>query len=183
MNTFHESFGLKIEVKPENPDNELSNRYIDVDRDSLSVTSSGTRLFLSLLAALMDSRFATVAIDEPELGLSPPLQRRRSEIPVRGQRKAGLSPHTSGFCRRPQNGIVQDGFAQITAKTASPQEIEQKLLGPMRQVMVNVTNRAPGSVSPSEKLPGGLIARRTLHCKPRSCASIYARISYCKAGP
>ena len=93
MSTFQELFGLKIEVRPENPDNEFSNRYINVDGDSLSVTSSGTRLFLSLLAALMDSRFSTVAIDEPELGLSPPLQRRLSEILVKGQRKAALFPH------------------------------------------------------------------------------------------
>ena len=93
MSTFQELFGLKIEVKPEDPDNEFSNRYIDIDGDSLSVTSSGTRLFLSLLAALMDNRFHTVAIDEPELGLSPTLQRRLSEILVRGHRKADLFPH------------------------------------------------------------------------------------------
>jgi predicted ATPase len=93
MSTFYELFGLKIEVRSEDPNNEFSNRYIDVDGDSLSVTSSGTRLFLSLLAALMDSRFSTVAIDEPELGLSPTLQRKLSEILVRGQRKSTLFPH------------------------------------------------------------------------------------------
>jgi len=93
MSTFQELFGLKIEVKSEDPDNEFSNRYIDVDGDSLSVTSSGTRLFLSLLTALMDSRFATVAIDEPELGLSPTLQRKLSEILVMGNRKVDLFPH------------------------------------------------------------------------------------------
>lgn len=93
MATFKELFGSTIEVKPENKDNEFSNRYIDIDGDSLSVTSSGTRLFLGLLAALMDSRFSTVAIDEPELGLSPPLQRKLSEIIVRRQRWDTLFPH------------------------------------------------------------------------------------------
>ena len=91
--TFRELFGLKVEVKLEKPDNEFSNRYIDVDGDSLSVTSSGTRLFLGLLATLMDDRFKTVAIDEPELGLSPMLQRRLAEILIRGQRKLELLPH------------------------------------------------------------------------------------------
>lgn len=93
MSTFQELFSSKIEVKAEDPNNEFSNRYISVDGDSLSVTSSRTRLFLSLLAALMDNRFSTVAIDEPELGLSPTLQRKLSEILIRGYRKATLFPH------------------------------------------------------------------------------------------
>lgn len=43
--TFQELFGVPIEVKPEDPNNEFSNKHISVDGDSLSVTSSGTRLF------------------------------------------------------------------------------------------------------------------------------------------
>lgn len=93
MRAFTELFGASIEVKPEDPNNEFSNRYISVDGDSLSVTSSGTRLFLSLLAALMDDRFSTVAIDEPELGLSPTLQRKLAEIIIKGHRKDELFPH------------------------------------------------------------------------------------------
>jgi len=91
--TFTQLFGLPIEVKAENPDNEFSNRYVSVGGDSLSVTSSGTRLFLGILAAIMDDRFDLVAIDEPELGLSPPLQRQLSDIIMKGEHNERLFPH------------------------------------------------------------------------------------------
>lgn len=45
FDTFEELFGIPIEVKPEDPENDFSNRYVSVGGDSLSVTSSGTRLF------------------------------------------------------------------------------------------------------------------------------------------
>jgi predicted ATPase len=90
---FNELFDTRIEVKPEDPDNEFSNRYISIGGDSLSVTSSGTRLFLGLLAALMDERFSAVAIDEPELGLSPTLQRKLADIIIRGVNRSRLLPH------------------------------------------------------------------------------------------
>ena len=41
----------------------------------------------------MDDRFLSVAIDEPELGLSPTLQRRLADIIVRGESKDLLFPH------------------------------------------------------------------------------------------
>lgn len=90
---FEELFGIPCEVLPEVPDNEFSNKFVSVGGDSLSVTSSGTRLFLGVLAALMDDRFTSVAIDEPELGLSPTLQRRLADIMIRGEYKDRLFPH------------------------------------------------------------------------------------------
>lgn len=93
FSTFEELFGTKVQVASEDENNAFSNRYISVGGDSLSVTSSGTRLFLGILAALMDERFTAVAIDEPELGLSPTLQRRLAEIVIRGDRKFELFPH------------------------------------------------------------------------------------------
>jgi len=90
---FTNLFGQSIEVKSENPNNEFSQKYIDVNGDSLSVTSSGTRLFLGIVAALMDERFNLVAIDEPEIGLSPPLQRRLSEIIINVNDREYLFPH------------------------------------------------------------------------------------------
>lgn len=93
FDTFSSLFGQKIEVLAENPSNEFSNRFVSVDGDSLSVTSSGTCLFLGLLAALMDERFNLVAIDEPELGLSPILQRRLSDVIMKPDFNERLFPH------------------------------------------------------------------------------------------
>jgi predicted ATPase len=90
---FENLFGTKVEVLSEDPKNEFSQKFISVGGDSLSVTSSGTRLFLGILAALMDDRFFTVAIDEPELGLSPVLQRKLADIMIRGERNKELFPH------------------------------------------------------------------------------------------
>lgn len=90
---FTDLFGQKISVKSENPNNQFSRKYVAIDEDSLSVTSSGTRLFLGVLAALMDERFKLVAIDEPELGLSPQLQRLLSDIIIGGHYHEKVFPH------------------------------------------------------------------------------------------
>ena len=41
----------------------------------------------------MDERFSSVAIDEPELGLSPTLQRRLADIVIRNHKRDTLFPH------------------------------------------------------------------------------------------
>lgn len=91
--TFYDLFGIKVEVSAEDPQNDFSNRFVSVGGESLSVTSSGTRLFLGILAALMDERFSAVAVDEPELGLSPTLQKRLANIVIRGEKQEKLFPH------------------------------------------------------------------------------------------
>lgn len=93
FDTFHDLFGIAVEVRAEDPKNDFSNRFVSVGGESLSVTSSGTRLFLGILAALMDERFSSVAIDEPELGLSPTLQRKLADIVIRGHQRETLFPH------------------------------------------------------------------------------------------
>ncbi|MBZ9724776.1 AAA family ATPase [Mesorhizobium sp. CO1-1-11] len=94
---FQELFGVEISVRSEFENNEFSNRYVNIDGDSLSVTSSGTRLFLGVLAALMDERFQTVALDEPELGLSPVLQTKLAPLIVARERDDELFPHNPRF--------------------------------------------------------------------------------------
>lgn len=94
---FEDLFGVRISVKAEFEDNDFSNRYVDIDGDSLSVTSSGTRLFLGMLAALMDERFQTVALDEPELGLSPVLQAKLAPLIIARLRDDELFPHNPHF--------------------------------------------------------------------------------------
>ena len=108
FSTFEELFGTKVEVAAEDAENTFSNRFISVGGDSLSVTSSGTRLFLGILAALMDDRFTAVAIDEPELGLSPSLQRRLAEIIVRGDRKTELFPHNPNIILSTHSHVFLD---------------------------------------------------------------------------
>ncbi len=146
FSTFSELFGQAASVASEDPLNEFANRYVSIDGDSLSVTSSGTRLFLGILAALMDDRFSTVAIDEPELGLSPPLQRRLADIII-GARplKEKLFPHKPNIllsthshhfldkARPSNNWVVEREGNNITARQCSGlaelHDIQFRLLG------------------------------------------------------
>jgi predicted ATPase len=57
-------------------DNELSPHHVEVGDRSLALASSGTRLLLGIVGACMDQATDTLLIDEPEIGLSPTLQRR-----------------------------------------------------------------------------------------------------------
>jgi hypothetical protein len=70
-----ELIGSTFSLRRLDDDNELSVRYIDVDGQNLSVASTGTRLLMTVLGICMDDRFKTLLIDEPELGLSPRVQR------------------------------------------------------------------------------------------------------------
>jgi Predicted ATP-dependent endonuclease of the OLD family len=143
--TFTELFGLPIEVRAETPNNDFSNKYVSVAGDSLSVTSSGTRLFLGILAAIMDERFHAVAIDEPELGLSPPLQRKLSDIIMKGEFHERLFPHKPSIiltthshlfldkATPTNNWVVSKDGVNITAKRCEGfselHDIQLRLLG------------------------------------------------------
>ena len=93
FDTFYSLFGERATVQAEVPDNVFSNRYVSIGGESLSVTSSGTRLFLGILAALMDERFSVVALDEPELGLSPSLQAKLASVIINRENAEKLLPH------------------------------------------------------------------------------------------
>jgi hypothetical protein len=75
------------------PDNEYSHGYIDIDGQNLSVSSTGTRLLLTILGICMDSRFKSILLDEPELGLSPRVQRALSDYLQDATSRAELFPH------------------------------------------------------------------------------------------
>jgi predicted ATP-dependent endonuclease of OLD family len=66
--------GNHFELKKVDEENDLSNRYIDMDGQNLSVGSTGTRLLMTILGICMDDRYSTILIDEPELGLGPRVQ-------------------------------------------------------------------------------------------------------------
>jgi predicted ATPase len=104
---FRDLFGQDIAVQAEVADNQFSNRYISIDGESLSVTSSGTRLFLGVLAGMMDERFS-VALDEPELGLSPTLQARLARIVVQRDYAEELFPHHPHFVLSTHSHVFLD---------------------------------------------------------------------------
>lgn len=56
----------------------------------------------------MDDRFTSVVIDEPELGLSPILQRRLADIIIRGHNKAALFPHRPNIALSTHSHIFLD---------------------------------------------------------------------------
>ena len=85
--------GSTFSLKKLDPDNELSVRYIDVDGLNLSVASTGTRLLMTVLGICMDDRFKTLLIDEPELGLSPRVQRALADFLHDPDERGKYFPH------------------------------------------------------------------------------------------
>jgi len=85
--------GSSISMRKVDADNDLSMRYIDIDGQNLSVASTGTRLLMTMLGICMDDRFKTLLIDEPELGLSPRIQRALSAFLHDATERAKYFPH------------------------------------------------------------------------------------------
>lgn len=85
--------GASISMKRVMPNNEYSHGYIDVDGQNLSVSSTGTRLLLTILGICMDTRFKSILLDEPELGLSPRIQRALADYIQSPETRAELFPH------------------------------------------------------------------------------------------
>jgi predicted ATPase len=88
-----ELIGGSISLKRVDEHNDLSPRYIDIDGQNLSVSSTGTRLLMTLLGICMDDRFKTILVDEPELGLSPRIQRSLAELLHDGKQREATFPH------------------------------------------------------------------------------------------
>jgi len=85
--------GSDFSLKRVDEENELSVRYIDVDGQNLSVASTGTRLLMTILGICMDDRFKTLLIDEPELGLSPKVQRALAAFLQDADQRKEYFPH------------------------------------------------------------------------------------------
>ena len=65
---------MKFQLKQIDPENMLSQYYIDVQGETLAISSTGTRLLMAIIAVCLDDQRSILLIDEPELGLSPHLQ-------------------------------------------------------------------------------------------------------------
>jgi predicted ATPase len=88
-----ELIGAKFSLAKRDPENEMSPRFVDMDGRNLSVASTGTRLLMTLLGLCMDDQFSIMLIDEPELGLSPRVQRALAEFLANRTRRAKFFPH------------------------------------------------------------------------------------------
>ena len=140
-----EKFGEKFEVRPRREDTKMTKYYVTVGGLELSQCSTGTRLFLLLLGALMSSEHGTVLIDEPELGLSPHLQRELAGIIFDEDLREELFPsiqslfiatHRHHFLARGQldaNFVVQKAGSKVSLKqvmdTSTYHDLLLRMLG------------------------------------------------------
>jgi predicted ATP-dependent endonuclease of OLD family len=85
--------GNKFVMQRTDPENEFSPFHVKMDDENLRYGSSGTRLFLTILGILLDERFSTLLIDEPEIGLSPRLQTRLAGFLYDPSERATFCPH------------------------------------------------------------------------------------------
>ncbi|HEY7118988.1 MAG TPA: AAA family ATPase [Tepidisphaeraceae bacterium] len=85
--------GNTFSLKRTDPDNTFSPFYVDMDGENLRYGSSGTRLLLTLLGIIADSRFNTLLIDEPEIGLSPRIQAFLGRFLYDADRRKQYCPH------------------------------------------------------------------------------------------
>jgi predicted ATPase len=85
--------GNKFVMERTDPENEFSPFHVKMDGENLRYGSSGTRLFLTILGILLDERFSTLLIDEPEIGLSPRLQGRLGRFLYNPAERAAFCPH------------------------------------------------------------------------------------------
>lgn len=70
-----ELLGDNFCIKQRDPEMRGSEWYIEMNGDDFNYSSTGTRLLMTLLANCMWDEYDTILIDEPELGLSPKLQK------------------------------------------------------------------------------------------------------------
>lgn len=85
--------GQQFSLKQIDPESRFSPFYVDMDGQNLRLASTGTRLLFSLLGLLFDQRFSVVLIDEPEIGLSPRVQRALATFLYHPETRAEFFPH------------------------------------------------------------------------------------------
>jgi hypothetical protein len=88
-----ELLGNVFDMVHTDPENCFSPFQVMMDGQNLRYGSSGTRLLLTLLGTLLDERFTTMLLDEPEIGLSPRIQARLARFLYDGNKRAEFCPH------------------------------------------------------------------------------------------
>jgi ABC-type branched-subunit amino acid transport system ATPase component len=85
--------GNSFDMVHTDPENSFSPFMVTMDGENLRYGSSGTRLLLTLLGTLLDERFTTLLLDEPEIGLSPRIQTRLAQFLYDANERTGFCPH------------------------------------------------------------------------------------------
>lgn len=88
-----ELFSEEFSITRSEPDNEFCQPFISVAGDTLSLTSTGTRLFLLLTASCFSKDIRYLLIDEPELGLNPELQTLLMKFLYNSENRIKYFPH------------------------------------------------------------------------------------------
>jgi AAA domain, putative AbiEii toxin, Type IV TA system len=93
FDTAHRLLGNMFEMVRTDPQNSFSPFVVSMDGENLRFGSSGTRLLITLLGTLLDERFSTILVDEPEIGLSPRIQTSLARFLYDSAERAGFCPH------------------------------------------------------------------------------------------
>jgi predicted ATPase len=85
--------GFKMSVEKTLPDNDMSARYIVLNEQNFSFSSSGVRILITLLTCLFNEDYEVFLIDEPELGISPEGQRILANFLLDDSNRKKYFPH------------------------------------------------------------------------------------------
>lgn len=85
--------GEKFTIKHVDEGRRLSPFYVDMNGQNMRVASTGTRVLMTVLGVAVDSRISALYIDEPELGLSPKVQKTVATLLYSPESRAKHFPH------------------------------------------------------------------------------------------
>lgn len=88
-----ELIGEKFTIKHIEENRRLSPYYVDMSGQNLRVASTGTRVLMTLLGLAVDTKISSLYIDEPELGLSPGVQKALAALLYSPESRAKNFPH------------------------------------------------------------------------------------------
>jgi predicted ATP-dependent endonuclease of OLD family len=97
-------------------------RYIEMNGQNVSIGSTGTRLLLTILGTCLDTRFGTLLIDEPELGLGPKIQNALSRFFQDAEEREKYFPHIDEIYIATHSGLflsrsdIRDNFYMYQRK-------------------------------------------------------------------
>lgn len=117
-----ELLGNRFSLKRIDEENEFSPYYVDMDGENLRLGSSGTRLLITLLGIILDERFTSLLIDEPEIGLSPRIQTILAKFLFDERRRKQFCPHLQRIVIATHSHLFLDRFVMgnnyVLAKSA-----------------------------------------------------------------